>query len=183
LGEGLAGAMNPSGNLAGNGGVPGAEAPEGATPGVDPRAVAGKAPTNLNHNNPALSSGIKQGWSHVGSLAATAASMAAGAGSMGMGGGGGAAAGAGIQAGFEIGGQVADAATNILSSLLVGTLSSGTNQNAYGAPVLPQQQSSQMQGPSVVNNYGDIHTASYDQFYQGQQRREAQTQVPFLPMK
>ncbi|ALY07336.1 tape measure protein [Mycobacterium phage MkaliMitinis3] len=169
-----------------SGQMPGAAAPEGATPGIDPRSVAGRAPTNLDHNNPALSKGIQSGFAHVGSLVATAASMgagAAGAAAPGAGAAGG-AAGAGIQAGAQIAGQVASGAVNILSSLLVGTLSGGSSPNAYGAPVLPQQpQGSGMGGPAVVNNYGDIHTASYDQFYQGQQRREAQTQVPFLPMK
>ncbi|QFG14255.1 tape measure protein [Mycobacterium phage Tourach] len=181
LGNALAGTgAGPSGQM------PGAAAPEGATPGVDPRSVAGRAPTNLDHNNPALSKGIQSGFAHVGSLVATAASMgagAAGAAAPGAGAAGG-AAGAGIQAGAQIAGQVASGAVNILSSLLVGTLSGGSSPNAYGAPVLPQQpQGSGMGGPAVVNNYGDIHTASYDQFYQGQQRREAQTQAPFLPMK
>ncbi|ALF00322.1 tape measure protein [Mycobacterium phage Archie] len=177
-----------SGTGAGSSGqMPGAAAPEGATPGVDPRSVAGRAPTNLDHNNPALTKGIQSGFTHVGSLIATAASMGAGAagaaGAPGAGAAGG-AAGAGIQAGAQIAGQVASGAVNILSSLLVGTLSGGSSPNAYGAPVLPQQpQGSGLGGPAVVNNYGDIHTASYDQFYQGQQRREAQTQVPFLPMK
>ncbi|WP_124712915.1 NlpC/P60 family protein [Mycolicibacterium nivoides] len=181
LGSALSGTnAGPSGQL------PGAAAPEGATPGVDPRSVAGAAPTNLDHNNPALSKGIQSGFTHVGSLIATAASMgagAAGAAAPGAGAAGG-AAGAGIQAGAQIAGQVASGAVNILSSLLVGTLSGGSSPNAYGAPVLPQQpQGGGLGGPAVVNNYGDIHTASYDQFYQGQQRREAQTQAPFLPMK
>lgn len=183
--SGLSGVLGGSG-AGSSGQVPGATGPEGADPKVDPRAIAGRAPTNLDHNNPALSKGIQQGWSHVGSLLASAASMAggaAGAGAPGAGAGG-AAAAAGIQAGMQIGGQVASGAVNILSSLLVGTLSGGSSPNAYGAPVLPSQpQGGGLGGPAVVNNYGDIHTASYDQFYQGQQRREAQTQVPFLPMK
>lgn len=151
----------------------------------DGREVAGKAPTNGNHNNPALDSGIKQGWAHVGSIVAQAASLGAGAAGAALPGAGvaGAAASAGIQAGFQIGGQVASGAMNILSSLGVGTLTPGTTAGAYGDPMLPKPQAPQVAGPRVVNNYGDIHTASYDQFYQGQQRREAQQQAPFLPMR
>ena len=174
---GLAGGTGGVGGSAGGGGEMSAEG--------DPRAALGAAPVNDDHNNPALSAGVEGAFTHIGSLVATAASAAGGAAGMGAPGAGsaGAAAGAGIQAGFQMGGQVASGALNILSSLMVGTLtpSSGApGGGAYGAPVLPQQQQSQARGPSVVNQYGDIHTASYDRFAQDQKRREQQREAPFL---
>ncbi|QOC56682.1 tape measure protein [Mycobacterium phage Tyson] len=184
--NGIGGVLGGTG--AGPGGpIPGAKAPSGATAEQDPRSILGAAPTNLDHNNPALSKGISGAASTIGSLIASAASAAGGAagaaGAPGAGQGAALAASA-VQGGAQIAGQVANGAVNILSSLLVGTLSGGTTQNAYGAPVLPQgPPQSGGGGPAVVNNYGDIHTASYDEFYRGQQRREAQQQAPILPMR
>ncbi|OYN81780.1 hypothetical protein [Mycolicibacterium sphagni] len=172
-------------DLAGLGGSakPGAMGPDG---GANPRGQLGAAPTNMDHNNPALSKGIKGAWSTIGSLAAQAASLAVAGASGGAGGLGGGAAGSGIQAAAEMGGQWASGAMNILSSLLVGTApgSGGTTQNAYGAPVLPQgPPQSQQGGPAIVNNYGDIHTADYSEFHRGQERMLAQQVGPGLPMR
>lgn len=143
------------------------------------RATLGAAPPpNANHNNPGLDQGIKSGFAHAGSLMASAASMG-----MGMFPGGGAAgglAGSAIQSGMQMAGQAAASGLNILSSLGVGTLTPGTTSGAYGSPLFPQKQAANASGPRVVNQYGDIHTASYDQFYQGQQRREAQDTQPYL---
>uniref|UniRef100_UPI003D3C3550 Tape measure protein (gp16) n=1 Tax=Mycolicibacterium smegmatis (strain ATCC 700084 / mc(2)155) TaxID=246196 RepID=UPI003D3C3550 len=184
--DGVAGAMNGV-NMGSSGAIPGADAPDGAQQGKDPRSILGAAPTNTDHNNPALSKGIQGAFSTVGSLASMAASAAMSAGTMGAGAAGASgAAGSGIQAGAQIAGQVATGALNILSSLLVGSApgSTGTTQSAYGAPVLPQgPPQSSGGGPAVVNNYGDIHTANYDEFYKGQQRREAQQQAPILPVR
>ncbi|ALA48435.1 tail length tape measure protein [Mycobacterium phage Lolly9] len=180
------GGISLGGTSAADGAQPGAEGPEGANPEVDPRSILGAAPTNTDHNNPALSKGIQGAFSTVGSIASMAASAALSAGTMGAGAAASGPASSGIQAGAQMAGQVATGALNILSSLLVGTApgQSGTTANAYGAPVLPQgPPQSQPRGPGVVNNYGDIHTANYEEFHRGQQRREAQTQAPFLPMR
>lgn len=169
----------------GGGASPGASGPEGSTPEQDPRAVLGAAPTNLDHNAPWVSQGIQGAASTIGSAIGTAVGLATAAGTGGAGAAGAGAASSLAQGGAQIAGQVASGAANILSSLFVGTLTGGSTQGAYGAPLLPQAQQNPAgaQGPRVVNNYGDIHTASYDQFYQGQQRREAQQQAPFMPMK
>ncbi|SIL71790.1 NlpC/P60 family protein [Mycobacteroides abscessus subsp. abscessus] len=169
----------------GGGAAPGADAPEGATPEQDPRSILGAAPTNQDHNAPWLSKGIQGAASTIGSAMSMAISAAASAGSFGAGGAAGSAAGSAAAAGAQIAGQVASGAANILSSLMVGTLTQGTTQGAYGAPVLPgpPQSSGGGGGPAVVNNYGDIHTANYDEFYKGQQRRDAQQQAPILPMR
>ncbi|ALF01473.1 tape measure protein [Mycobacterium phage Nicholas] len=180
------GGISLGGTSAADGAQPGAEGPEGANPEIDPRSILGAAPANTDHNNPALSKGIQGAFSTVGSIASMAASAALSAGTMGAGAAAAGPASSGIQAGAQMAGQVATGALNILSSLLVGTApgQTGTTQNAYGAPVLPQgPPQSQPRGPAVVNNYGDIHTANYEEFHRGQQRREAQTQAPFLPMR
>ncbi|OMC55369.1 hypothetical protein A5747_13330 [Mycobacterium sp. IS-836] len=160
--------------------TPGAAPPTGAQSTPDPRSIPAKGPSNAeqNHNAPWLDQAIKEGWAHAGELAATAAGTG-----LGMVPGGGAASGAAsmaISSGFQIIGKDVAAAMNVLSSLGVGNITPGTTAGAYGSPLLPQQQDPSLAGPRVVNNYGDIHTASYEQFYQGQQRREAQQMAPYM---
>lgn len=158
-------------------------------PNNDPRSKLGSAPTNLDHNNPALEQGIQGAAGTIGGLAAMAAQMGITAGAAGAGGGpagavAGAAAAQGIQAGAQMAGQVASGALNILSSFLVGSVpgsKGGDTPGPYGAPLVPQQQSKSLGGPAVVNNYqGGIHVGNYDEFYRGQQRREAQQAQPYL---
>lgn len=174
------------GGSAGGGASPGAEAPEGATPEQDPRSILGAAPKNQDHNAPWLSKGIQGAASTIGSAIGSAIGAAGAAGGAFAPGSGAAASAAAsmAQGGAQIAGQAVSGVVNVLSSLLVGTASGGTTQGAYGAPVLPQgPPQSQGRGPGIVNNYGDIHTANYDEFYKGQQRREAQQQAPILPMR
>lgn len=187
VGDAMSGIGSALSGVGGGGAVPGAEAPEGATSEQDPRSILGAAPTNQDHNAPWLTKGIQGAASTIGSALSTAISAAgsvAGAGAPGAGAGA-SAAGSMAAAGAQIAGQVASGAVNILSSLMVGTMTQGTTQGAYGAPVLPgpPQSSGGQGGPGIVNNYGDIHTANYDEFYKGQQRREAQQQAPILPMR
>ncbi len=168
------------------GGAMGAEAPAGASPTSDPRSVLGAAPQNLDHNAPAVSKGIQA----AGSAISSAVSSAMSAASMGAGGagavGGGAASGAASSAvsGFiNAGTTAASGAVNVLSSLLVGTLSRGGTSGAYGAPLVPQRES-QYAGPSVVNNWnGGVHTSNNEEFYKVQQRRELQNASPMLPRR
>lgn len=185
---GIGGALSGVGT--GAGAAPGATASNGSTDKQDPRSLLGGAPTNYDHNLGALSTTVQGAAGSIGSAAAMAAQIgltaAAGGASFGAGAPAGAAAGSlaasGIQAGAQVAGQVITNATNILSSLLVGTVTPGTTAGAYGTPMLPQNQNPQGTAPKIQNNYGDIHTASYDQFYQGQQRREAQQQQPYMPL-
>lgn len=180
--EGLSGAFGPGGDPGAEPGVDGT-----ADEQPDPRAILGAAPANMDHNNPALSKGIREGASHAGTLIASALSAAGGSAPAPGAGAAGAFAGQMAQAGAQIAGQAADSAVNILSSFLVGTVTPGSTQSAYGAPVLPNDpvaQSGGGRGPAIVNNYnGGIHTASYDEFYRGQQRREAQQVAPMMPMR
>lgn len=172
---------------------PGASAPTGASDQPDPRSAPGIAPTNeqQKHTAPWLDQAVKQGIQYAGELGATAASTALGvAGAAGAGpsfggsaGASAAAAGVGmaISQGAQVAADVASGALNVISSAGVGTLTPGTTAGAYGQPLLPQKQQQQTAGPAIVNNYnGGIHTASYDQYYQGQQRREAQQMAPLL---
>lgn len=164
-------------------------------PGVDKKARAGLGapPASQDHVLPGLSEGIDGAAAAIGnaaSMAAAAASFGAGGlGGVSVGGGGGAGGGGGsggasaslIGGATQIGAGLVKGAFNIGSSLLVGTASPGTTGSAYGAPLLPDKsQQAQPQGPQIVNQYGDIHTASYDEFYKGQQRREQQQQAPFI---
>ena len=171
-----------SGTSGGPGGADGQKADPAAT---DPRAVLGAAPTNQDHNAPWLSQGIKGAASTIGSAIGMAVGAATAASSGGAGAAGAGAASSAASAGAEMAGTVVNGAANILSSLLVGTASpSGGPGGAYGAPVLPQGPTGgSAAGPGIVNNYGDIHTANYDEFYKGQQRREAQQIGPALPMR
>lgn len=174
-----------SGLLAGSGAAGGGAQP-GATPtdqGGDPRATLGAAPVSQDHTNPALSAGIQGAASHIGSLVATAASMAGGAAGAGApGAGAGAAmAGAGIQAGAQIAGQVATGAVNILSSLGVGTLTGGSTAQASGVPLLPQRQPMQSGVPQRVHQ-GDnhYHVTNLQEFKRTEERLAAQQQAPYL---
>ncbi|KPG47288.1 hypothetical protein [Mycobacteroides immunogenum] len=164
------------------GGVnPGAQAPQGAKPDKDPRSVMGAAPKNLNHNNPGLQKGIEGAASAIGGALSTAISVAASAGSFGAAGPAGGAAGSLAAAGVQMGGQAVAGAANILSSLLVGTLTSGSTANPSGVPMLPQEQQKQAAGPKIVNNFnGGIHTSNLEQWKQQQDRREAQQAASYM---
>jgi hypothetical protein len=167
------------------GGATGAEAPAGASPTSDPRSVLGAAPQNLDHNNPAISKGIQAAGSAIGSAVSTAMSVGSlGAGAASPAAGAGASAASSAVSGFiNAGTTAASGAVNVLSSLLVGTLSRGGTGGAYGTPLVPQQQS-QYAGPSVVNNWnGGVHTSNNEEFYKVQQRRELQNASPMLPRR
>lgn len=165
---------------------PGASAPSGASMTPDPRSTPGPTIPNAqqNHNIPWLDQAVKEGINYAGQIGATALGMAGGAASSsGFAPGASAAtaiAGMAVSQGAQVLANDASAALNVISSLGVGTLTPGTTAGAYGSPLLPQQQDASLSGPRVVNNYGDIHTASYDQFYQGQQRREEQQMAPYV---
>ena len=176
--QGIAGAFGSAGLGGGPDASPGADGPSGSKRQADPRSILGAAPTNTDHNLSAISQGIQQGFAKAGEIG----SAAAAAGGFGAG-----AAGPLISGGAQVAGQVATGAVNILSSLLVGNSpgSGSSTANPYGAPVLPSgpPQSGGQGAPGVVNNYGDIHTANYPEFYQGQQRREQQQNAPILPKR
>jgi hypothetical protein len=161
---------------------PGASAPTGASETPDPRSIPGPTIPNAqqNHNIPWLDNAVKSGINYAGQIGATVVGAAGGAAPVPGAGAASAAAGMAISQGAQVIAEDASAALNVLSSLGVGTLTPGTTAGAYGSPLLPQQQDASLSGPKVVNNYGDIHTASYEQFYQGQQRRESQQQAPYI---
>lgn len=170
------------GSGAGGGGL-------GPQPADDQRAVLGSAPTNLDHNLSAVSTGINSAASAVGSAIGAAIGAAGAAGGAVAPGAGSAAGVASSMAagGAQLAGSAINGAVNILSSLLVGTAPGGGSQSssAYGAPLAPSPAGNPLQqrGPGIVNNYGDIHTGSYEEFYKGQQRRESQQQAALMPMR
>lgn len=180
IGQAIGGADGGAGG--GGGGL-------GAQPADDQRAVLGGAPTNLDHNLSAISTGINSAASAVGSAIGTAIGAAGAAGGAVAPGAGSAAGVASSMAagGAQLAGSAINGAVNILSSLLVGTAPGGGSQSssAYGAPLAPSPAGNPLQqrGPGIVNNYGDIHTGSYEEFYKGQQRRESQQQAALMPMR
>ena len=180
-------ALSSVGAAVGGGGAAGAEAPAGGSPTADPRSVLGAAPQNLDHNLPAVSQGIQAAGSAISSAVSTAMSAAAMAGTAGAGAaGGGAASGAASSAVsglINAGAGAVSGAVNILSSLLVGTTSSGGGgtAGAYGAPLIPKDNQQNYGGPAVVNNWnGGVHTSNNEEFYKTQQRRELQNASPML---
>lgn len=188
VGDTLGGIGSALGGGSGGGGSPGGGG-LGPQPSEDQRAVMGVGPTNLDHNLSAVSTGISSAASTVGS-AIGAAIGAAGAAGGAVAPGAGSAAGAASSmaaSGAQIAGSAINGAVNILSSLLVGTAPGGGSQSssAYGAPLAPGPAGNplQQQGPGIVNNYGDIHAGSYEEFYKGQQRRESQQQAALMPMR
>jgi hypothetical protein len=179
------------GGMFGGGGL----AQPGATgdPGSDPRGTLGAAPTSTEHTNPAISGAVSGIASAVGSAAAMAVQAGMAGASMGgsmaasgaMGGlPGGADISSGIQAGAQMAGAVANSAINILSSLLVGTATSGSTASASGIPLLPQRQPMQTGVPAIpsggrVHN-GDIYLTNLDDYRRTQERMDAQAQMPYI---
>lgn len=166
------------GALKGVGGsvAPGAKGPTGASPEKDPRSVLGAAPKNQNHNAPAVQKGIEGAASAIGGALSTAISAAASAGSFGAAGPAAGAAGSMAAAGVQMAGQAVAGGVNVLSSLLVGTLTGGSTANASGTPMLPKEGAQPGQrGPMIQNVFnGGVHTSNLDQWNQNQQRREQQ---------
>jgi hypothetical protein len=175
----LGGYFSPKGG--GGGGSAAARAPKPK----DPRAILAAAPTSDNHMNPAFASAIQGAFSTAGALANTAIQAGAAAGTFGasaaMGGAGAGQAGQLVQAGAEMAGQVAVGAANILSSLLVGTVTPSDTGQGYGAPLLPQQQ----MGGGGGNNFQSIHngnvvTNNLSEYNRLKDRKDAQKAAPFF---
>lgn len=149
----------------------------------DPRAILGAAPTSDSHVNPALAGGIKGVFSTVGSIVSTAASLAAAGGSMGASAaipGGSQAASALVSAGFQMAGDVAVGAANIVSSLLVGTVTPSETGQGYGAPLLPQQQpGGAMSNFQSIHN-GNVVTNNLTEYSRLKDRKDAQKAAPFF---
>jgi len=88
-----------------------------------------------------------------------------------MGGG----AGGFIQGLFGQAGKIATGIANVGASFLVGNITGGTTENAYG---VTQRGSSPSGGTNVVNasknQYGDIYTNNLDEYFSMMRRREDQ---------
>lgn len=118
-------------------------------------------PSNLNHNAPGVSLGIKSGASAIGNLASAAISAAAGAGSFGLGGGGGAGLGQFVSGLIQEGGKAVDDLVNVGSSFLVGNITPGTQgENAYGTTEIPRQQQPATAIGRPINNTFYGHDAA-----------------------
>jgi hypothetical protein len=122
---------SPGGKTADVQGVP---AGGGLSPSLNPSQVAA-APSSLDHNLKAIDTGIDSGAKALGDAAAMAMSMGGG-----MGGGmGGAAAGQMVAGLIQQGGKIAKNVVNVGSSFLVGNVTNGTQDSAYGAQLRPSQ--------------------------------------------
>jgi hypothetical protein len=169
--------------LSPKGGGGGASASAPAPRPKDPRAILGAAPTSDSHVNPALAGVIKGAFNTVGSLASTAASLAAAGSTSGASAaipGGSAAASALISAGTQMAGDVAVGAANVISSFLVGTVTPSQTGQGYGAPLLPQQQPG-----GGGNNFQSIHngnvvTNNLSEYSRLKDRKDAQKAAPFF---
>jgi hypothetical protein len=171
------------GFLSPKGGGGGGSAAAGAPKPKDPRSILAAAPTSDNHVNPALAGGIKGAFNTIGSLASTAAGIGMAGATLGAGAaipGGGAAASALISAGTQMAGDVAVGAANILSSLLVGTVTPSQTGQGYGAPLLPQQP----QGGGISNfqsiHNGNVVTNNLSEYSRLKDRKDAQKSAPFF---
>lgn len=189
-GDAASAALSDLGSALGGigGALQGADAPAGADPTGDPRAIMGAAPQNLDHNKPAVSKGIESAAGAIAGAVSTAmqaASVAANAQAPGS--GQGVSSAAGLVTGLiSAGGSAVSGAVNILSSLGVGSLTpTNSTGGAYGAAMTPETFGQQpYTGPAVVNNFnGGVHTSNNEEFYKLQQRRELQNASPYLPQR
>lgn len=179
-----------AGSLAGGlGGVSASGGYSASQPGAegsnqaDQRGVLGAAPTSTEHNNPALKQGVEGAFSTIGALAGTAAQMGMMAGTMGASAAAGPASGAVsslIAGGAQVAGQAASAGLNVLSSLMVGTLTGGSTGSASGVPMLPQQQ--QQSGVPMAQqiNQQTYNVSSMDTLARTQEQVNAATQMPHI---
>jgi hypothetical protein len=131
-----------------------------------PAPVNPPSPESGMHLHPAAQKGITSGFAAAGNVAASAASAFGG----GMGGAGGF-----IQGLFGQAGKIATGIANVGASFLVGNITGGTTENAYG---VTQRGSNPTGGNKVVdasnNQYGDIYTNNLDEYFSMVRRREDQ---------
>lgn len=134
------------------------------------------APSNLDHNLPALSKGITSAASALGNIASQA--IAGGMGGVGLPGGG--AAGQFAAGLIQEGGKVVNDIANVGSSFLVGSVpgSFGSGQDrAFGQTVMPQQNvpvTSPLRGGTTVNFNG---ISDVDRIAQYMDLRDAQARA------
>lgn len=152
--------------------------------GKDPRSAIAAAPTSESHIHPALAGGIKGAFNTIGSIASQAAALGGAAASAGITGGApipgaGQAASALVSAGFQMAGDVAVGAANVLSSLLVGTVTPSQTGQGYGAPLLPQQQTPSVSNFQSIHN-GNVVTNNLSEYSRLKDRKDAQKAAPFF---
>lgn len=139
---------------------PTADAPAQQQPSFGvPQGVA-PAPSSIDHNLPALSTGITSGFATAGNLVSSAVSAAAAAGSFGAAGAAGAGSlGSMVSGLFTQGGKIANDAANVVSSFLVGNVPGSfgdPNMPAYGRINMPAQNrpATANYGGNTFNAYG-----------------------------
>lgn len=161
--------------------VPATQAPW--TPTQQRQTSAGPGTDSFMHVHPALQKGIASTASVLGNIAATAAQVGMMAlGGMGGGGGGGGlgagALGGGmssfIQGLFQQGGKIATNIANVGSSFLVGNITGGTTENAYGVTQMPSPPSGGTKIYDDSTTIGSIQTADLDEYYRRENIRQAQ---------
>lgn len=108
------------------------------------------APSNLDHNLKAIDTGIDSGAQAIGQALSTAIGIAGGA-AGGFGGGAVGAIGPYVAGLVQQGGKVAKNLVNVGSSFLVGNVTPGTQDLAYGAQLKSPQNYPNV-APNITNN-------------------------------
>lgn len=165
-------------------GAPVQAGPSGSAVTTQPsKEIQGSGPgtDKYNHLHPALQKGIRSGAAALGQAASTAISIAASLGAAGAAGvpgasGIGALGGLGSYAAglIQQGGKIAENVANVGASFLVGNITGGTTQNAYG---VTQRGNVPTGGTKIYDGstqIGSIQTSDLDEYYRRENRRQAQ---------
>jgi hypothetical protein len=160
---------------------------------INPRAKLQSAPTGASHVNPALAKGISGAIGAIGALAKTAAKAAVpelaavsaiggavgGASGIPLPGGGDPVA-AGIDLATQVASDLSVGAANVISSLLVGTVTPSQTGQGYGAPMLPQREAQPSGNNFQSIHNGDVVTNNLSEYSRMEERKKAQREAPFM---
>jgi hypothetical protein len=134
------------------------------------------APSNLNHNLPAINKGIESGASAIGQAVSTAIGIAGGA-AGGFGGGALGAIGPYVAGLIQQGGKIVENVANVGSSLLVGSVpgSFGDENLPAGGETLRAQQRIPQTAPLGPTNVWNISGVDHRNFFDEVNLRQAQS--------
>jgi hypothetical protein len=141
------------------------------SPSLHPADVA-PPPSKLDHNLEAVDTGIDSAAQAIGQAASTAIGIA---GSSGFTPGAG-AIGPYVAGLIQEGGKVAKDVVNVGSSFLVGNITNGTQDLAYGSPLRPAQNIPNVQSNTTVNNLsGNFELNRMAEMQELKQAQDSQT--------
>ena len=160
---------------------------------INPRAKLQSAPSGASHVNPALAKGISGAIGAIGALAKTAskvvvpelAAVSAIGGAVGGASGiplpgGGDPVAAGIDLATQVASDISVGAANVISSLLVGTVTPSQTGQGYGAPMLPQREAQPSGSNFQSIHNGDVVTNNLSEYSRMEERKRAQREAPFM---